>query len=533
MLPLSYLEIPRHLTLPDEITDQILTALSLLSASRLSGTISLCSAILRASVTTSSLISLDQRLALFLLLAAAHEDPSLVHHYRRKATWVYEEAVIAIDASALVAASGPVRQSVVVGDEGEPTDAMYWGDDWGGEGDFEGAELREWTNGVGDLLNVLSTYQVHVEAHFTRVGQNVGEVATSDGLAARRECRQKIVDGVGAWFGRRSKPVKDPAKRVGFLAQEEMVPWKEEDLIDSYAVSPEKGSEIPLEHLVPPGVLATIEEAPRSSVATIWPGVEADAEQEAYKESLRSQQRSQASVMDIEWPIAKADYAVQPVKSNEEMIDSAHATDAPWASPPRQPVILYNDPDIFQSGRPSTGGEKAANRAMQLEGHFQRAQDWPLTPREYRPPETQWQPEPRQPLQNWNLNEHYLPGDLPQYTEQTPAPAALPFHYNIVPSIAPPDRPPTRRGPSFEGQEITTTRRPMSSIPEPPDLPPDINHADQNKRIEAVAKENRSDETKPKEQQNPVKPLPKKDDPDDGVVADPYLVNSGIWKMIS
>jgi hypothetical protein len=526
MLPLSYLDIPRHLTLPDEITDQILTALSLLSHSRLSGTISLCTSLLRASLTTSAIISLDQRLALFLLLAAAHEDPSLVHHYRRKATWVYEEAVLAIDASALAAASGPVRQSILVGDEGEPTDAMYWGDDWGGEGDFEGVELREWTNGVGDLLNVLASYQVEVEAQFTRAGQNMQDAASAGGLAARKECRQKIVEGVGAWFGRTSRSTSDGAKRVGFSMNGEL-PWKEEDLIDSYAVGteqePEQQADLPLEKLIPPGVLETIEEAPRSSIATIWPGSDAGADQEAYGESQKSSQRP--SVMDIEWPVAKADYAVKPVHNDEQMIDSAHTVEPNWPRTPQQPVILYNDPDIFRSGRPSTGDEIETRRSVRTEDHFSRAKDWPLTDRQYRSPEPQWQNEAAQPLRDWHLNEHYVPAELLRYTEQAPVVPSLPFNYNTLPRMTPPERPPTRRAMS-NGQENDVVRKPTSSIP-------NIDQADQHKGNEAVAKESPTSETKSKEQQKSVKALPRKDDTDDRIVADPYLVKSGIWRMIS
>src|ERR1700744_5024953 len=121
MLPLSYLAIPPHLTLPDEITDQILTALTFLSRSRLANTISLCTSLLRTSVSNLAqvLLSPDQRLALYLILGAAYEDPSLVHHYRRKATWVYEEVVLALDAT-FHAAVPSNRRSVLV-DHGPDT----------------------------------------------------------------------------------------------------------------------------------------------------------------------------------------------------------------------------------------------------------------------------------------------------------------------------------------------------------------------------------------------------------------------------
>jgi hypothetical protein len=519
MLPLSYLDIPPHLTLPDEITDQILTCLSFLSRSRLASTISLGSSLLRASISNSAatLLSLDQRLALFLILAAAYEDPGLVHHYRRKATWAYEEAVLAIEASTLAAVAAS-RRSVLL----EPDESAYWGDDWGAEG---ADEIRIWINGVGDLLNVLAAYQSEVQAHVGRHTTGAGDT----GLRARLACREQVVRGVGAWFGR----TEGRPKRVSFVLQETLT-WREEDILDAYADA-YAGLDEPLE--VPPGILAVVNDTPRDSTETVWPSVGLGAEDdgEAYESRNQEPENSEREMMAIHWPVTstRQDYAIGPVRDVGEVPPLPVSEERKFpVIETHRPRILYNDPDIFSMTRPATAG-KDLNRRAQFESP--RPNEWPLMNRRYA--QHQQISQQSAPLREWPLNEHYIPGDLAQYTEEPPQVPKLPVRYSSLPPIKPPvkvESPPIIFSPTREATEKALRRKPIiKNVPTPTEQVRSSPHAEISNEPLLSTHHPTTQMTEGRTESKPtISKEQRKVDSDEKIVADPFLMESGIWKML-
>ncbi|HEX3640440.1 MAG TPA: hypothetical protein VHV10_04055, partial [Ktedonobacteraceae bacterium] len=418
MLPLSYLAIPPHLTLPDEITDQILTALTFLSRSRLANTISLCTSLLRTSVSNLAqvLLSPDQRLALYLILGAAYEDPGLVHHYRRKATWVYEEVVLALDAT-FHAAVPSNRRSVLV-DHGPDTryQGGDWGVDWGADGtdDDDARDLRDWVNDIGNLLNVLATYQTEVERHFALVLHAPVEAATGDRLRARQDCRARVVRGVGAWFGR----IEAREKRVGFVLQEQLA-WREEEIVDAYA-----NDDLEHEALLdlPPNILASIDYQPQPSTETVWPTVLIGEEGngEGYSLRTRGVQPDNKAIMDIEWPVATRDHAVKPCESHaqDDTRDNARVQGLGTSEDHQRPLILYNDPDIFHRARPSTAGKHLNKAESHRRDQPVWPNEWPLMGGQYQSPQSKYPVGETRGLSKWSLSEHNIPSDLLRHGEE-------------------------------------------------------------------------------------------------------------------
>jgi hypothetical protein len=537
MLPLSYLAIPPHLTLPDEITDQILTALTFLSRSHLANTISLCTSLLRPSISNpaQAILSLDQRLALYLILAAANEDPGLVHHYRRKATWMYEEAVLSLDATFLAAAIPTNRRSVLAN---ERTDARYWGGDWGADGDDgdDGRELRGWVNSIGDLLNILASYQPLIERQFAAAMHAPEEADSEDSLAARVDCRARVVNGVGAWFGRPA----GRGKRVSFVLEERLA-WREEDILDAYA-DEDLDHDILLDF--PPNIISSTEDQARASTETVWPAVliESDEGGEAYSSTNEGVQYEDAAVMDIQWPIASREYAFRPPESHHTRVDGrrhGRIQEFGLGDDPHRPMILYNDPDIFQRGRPSTAGKYLNRTGVHNHNHPARSNEWPLMGNRYQSLELEYPEGEASNIGKWPLNEHYIPSDVPPYGEQPPTKANLPFEHEMLPAIQEAEKPSVTIPPSTENKGKELIRKPIIKNKDTVTQPPNNNHTS-SKDEQTSSKSPEEPASKLPETHKPVKEPPGKptsvstrtEEQEEKIVLDPFLVQSGIWKIL-
>jgi hypothetical protein len=371
MLPLSYLDIPQHLTIPDEITDQILEALSYLSRSRLSQTVEICSELLHPDSTALAYLANDQKLALYALLAVSHKESQMVHYYRRKSTWIYEESLLEYDSSACTHVTKD-RSSALMNEE-----EKRWND-----------EKKKWIDDVGDLLTVLTTYQSELETLIPAWSRGF-----LDESPMLEKCRRQVVISVGSWFGR----IEKDGKRVSFVLADQL-DWREDEILDVYAGNMALFEDED-EHILnmPNYQLALVDKEPRSSTDTTRPG--------------NTHEKAEPNLMAIEWPIAKGSLEVKSITDHHNFKENSsvasprqHKWVSQWPLVDLSPHLRYNDPNIipFAKKLPVTPTESYNEPYLSnnldtkhFNGHTLQIS--------------------RVSSKGWSLEEHYIPSNLPKY----------------------------------------------------------------------------------------------------------------------